>query len=1054
MTEDVIDVVAPMRLKEAVSLMAERKISFLIVSEGCRPIGVLTERDIVRILDEGQKFDQLRVEDVMNSPVITIGLKHNVFQAYDMLGKHSVRHLVVVDGSGFIAGLVTLSNFLDELDIEYFIKLKNASNIMSHHVLTASPEDSIAHVVGLMSLHRVSCILMVENDQPIGIFTERDVTKLSAEQTQRFEEPISRVMSQPVCCVDLHAFIPEVRKQMQKKGIRHLAVTNNLGHLAGLVTQSDVARCMEGRYVDYLRQIIMDKDRQLNASENSLFRHNPNAVFILDLNGDVQSCNAPASILSGLHEKKMVGTSFLEMLRSRDQQQASCLLQSAANGNAESFNAYLLGNRDCETLTLINFVPTSEKNNLQQIYAVVFDITDRCEAEESLMRIEHLFEVVSQSTEQLIGTDDLHTVIDDMMARLGKASAADSVYVYENDWNSDPNVDLSCKLRHEWGYSQEFSTSIAVDTTGMKRWADQLAANQPVYGRTSDFPKYERVFLEGRGIKSLVLIPIFSGSTWWGLIGFSSCNQAHAWSIAEVEALRIAAKSIGSALYRQTMEETHHKLSQALEQAGESVIITNTHGIIEYVNPAFSRITGYSKEEAVGKNPRMLKSGKQKQSFYEKLWQTVNAGNVWSGKLVDRRKDGSLYPAMLTIAPIRNNDEGITGYIGTQQDLTEYQELEAQFQQAQKMEAIGVLVGGMAHDFNNMLGGMTGNLFLTKKHVQQSPEALARIESVEKLGYRAADMVRQLLTFARNERVEMQPLVFGSFVKEAVKLAAVTVPENIELRCRIETNDATIQGDVTQLQQVIMNLLNNARDAMGDSKYACIEVIVSMFDADETFMSQHDRNEKKFVCLQVKDNGCGIPQEEREHVFDAFFTTKDAEHGTGLGLTMVKSALQRHEGVIDISSSAKNGTCFSLYFPLLKAEAVEESRIDDQFVPGSGEWILYAEDDPIIRDTIKEMLEDVGFRLLAAEHGEEALEIYKANREKIKLVMLDVVMPHISGHEVAATIRTIDANMPLIFMTAYEHDSGMDTLTNLERSIVLKKPCPPETLIKHLHELI
>jgi len=307
---------------------------------------------------------------------------------------------------------------------------------------------------------------------------------------------------------------------------------------------------------------------------------------------------------------------------------------------------------------------------------------------------------------------------------------------------------------------------------------------------------------------------------------------------------------------RKRAEAEMRKLSQAIEQGDEGVLMTDTNSVIEYVNPAFCHITGYTAEEVIGKTPAILKSTAQDPDFYKEMWQTISSGKIWHGTLIDRRKDGSYYPAQTTVAPVRSESGEITHYVGMQRDMTEQHKLEEQFRQAQKMEAIGTLVGGIAHDFNNMLSGMLGNLYMAKRRIGDMPEAVHKLEDVEQLGYQAANMIAQLLTFARKGRMEMVAFDFTSFVKESIKMARVSIPENIKLAENITGLDMIITGDATQLQQVLLNLLNNARDAVMDQAEPAICIQLDHFEEDEGFMSMHQELEStSFAHLTVYDNG-------------------------------------------------------------------------------------------------------------------------------------------------------------------------------------------------------
>ena len=488
-------------------------------------------------------------------------------------------------------------------------------------------------------------------------------------------------------------------------------------------------------------------------------------------------------------------------------------------------------------------------------------------------------------------------------------------------------------------------------------------------------------------------------------------------------------------------DELVQKLSQSIEQAGEAIMITDLEGTIEYANPAFERLTGYTVEEVIGKNPRILNSGNQDAEFYAEMWREISSGSVWQNKVIDRKKDGTFYPAMLTISPIRvlsDGKSGITHYVGVQSDLSRLEDLEAQFHQSQKMESLGTLVGGIAHDFNNMLGGITGNLYLAKKAAKEQPDLLNRLNSIEQLSFRSSEMIQQLLTFARKDQVSMNEIPAVPFVKETMKLLRASVPENIDIVTEICNENMIIKGSASQLHQVMMNLVNNACDALGDVDAPCVSVKLDLLQADEPFVEKHnDFTTGEYMHLSVKDNGCGISKRHINNLFEPFFTTKEQGKGTGLGLAMVFGAVKTHHGHIEVDSSEGVGTVIHIYLPLIKPKGVEESiPKQNAAAEGHGELILLVDDNADILETSRDVLESLGYRLLTATNGEQAIEVFKAHSESIDLVIIDVVMPIMSGVDAVQHIRQSKPNIKVIFATGYDKDSS----TNMRGEVVLSKP--------------
>lgn len=485
------------------------------------------------------------------------------------------------------------------------------------------------------------------------------------------------------------------------------------------------------------------------------------------------------------------------------------------------------------------------------------------------------------------------------------------------------------------------------------------------------------------------------------------------------------------------------KLSQAVMQSGEAVVIADADGTIEYVNPAFTKITGYSEEEALGRNTSLLKSGTQPDRFYEEMWNTLLAGNPWQGKVVNRKKNGDFYPAMLTISPIKSESGEITNFIGLQQNLEEYESLEAQFHQAQKMEAIGTLVGGIAHDFNNLLAGMMGNVYLAKKRAKGDPDLVEKLTTVEVLSHRAAELIKQLLTFARKGIVDMRPIPLNPFLKEALKLLRASIPENIALRHDITADPLVVKGDATQLHQILMNLLNNAHDAVEAKKNPYIHVRLEKMYADADFAGQHPGfSIGTYAHLNVEDNGYGISEEKMEHLFEPFFTTKSQGKGTGLGLAMTYGAIQSHHGQIEVESSVGAGSCFHIYLPLLESEKDSDKATSDAelLAQGHGELILLVDDDEHAREAAHHVLESLGYRTLEASDGMQAVELFSQNSAKIDLVISDVVMPKLNGVEAFNRMRAVRSDVNVIFLTGY--DMGAMTAENIPSSehTILNKP--------------
>ncbi|WP_198401636.1 hybrid sensor histidine kinase/response regulator [Ghiorsea bivora] len=511
----------------------------------------------------------------------------------------------------------------------------------------------------------------------------------------------------------------------------------------------------------------------------------------------------------------------------------------------------------------------------------------------------------------------------------------------------------------------------------------------------------------------------------------------------ELADLESGARLAGIVMERQQHEDLLQKLYGAFEHTQDAIMICDLEAKLEYVNPAFEKMTGYSAQEAVGQYIKILRSDQHPPSFYEKLEAQDHAGQHWQGEIIIKRKDGTFLEVERTVSPIFDQHGEAIFLVAIQRDLTEHKLLEAKFSQAQKMEAVGTLVGGIAHDFNNILAGITGNLYLLQMRYAQDSDAMQKLTRIEQLSDRATSLIQQMLTFARKDTVSMTDLNLNQLVTEVFGLIRTSIPKNIELNLDIEQNTTFIHGDTTQIHQVLLNLVNNARDAVENSSQPCINVTLGTYDVDEDFVQQRPYFKTgHYALLSIQDNGCGIPDEHLEHLFEPFFTTKDVGRGTGLGLSMVFGAVKRHQGFVEVASHENQGTTFHVYIPLLqnKTALPKTENSDKLTTKGHGELILLVDDEAMMLEMGTDVLQSLGYRVLQASDGLEAVDIFTANQHDIALVITDIVMPRLGGIEAAERIRNIQANSKIIFSSGYDPDSTLTQNILAKNEIILSKP--------------
>ena len=466
---------------------------------------------------------------------------------------------------------------------------------------------------------------------------------------------------------------------------------------------------------------------------------------------------------------------------------------------------------------------------------------------------------------------------------------------------------------------------------------------------------------------------------------------------------------------REQAEMSLMRLDAAIKTIDETIIITDTQGIIQYVNPAFERTTGYSSDEALGSSIHMLESGKHDQDFYQYMQQAVARDDIWKGLVINKKKDGSLYDVEATLSCIRLPDGTVANYITVQRDVTLELKLEQQYRQAQKMEAIGALAGGIAHDFNNILAAVLGYTQIAIDTVQDRPTTRKHLQAILKATDRAISLVRQILTFSRKTEQEQKPVMPKIVTKEAVKLLRASLPSTIEIRQNIRS-DSVVIADPTQIHQVIMNLCTNAGYAMQEHG-GNLEVSLIDVDLDAESAEQYSAlSPGRHVKLLIADTGCGISPEIIERIFDPFFTTKPHGEGTGLGLSVVHGIVKSCGGAISVHSEQGRGTTFEIYLPVIDSEMTIDSQEAGPLLRGT-ESILFVDDEPMLVDISKKILESLGYRVDVCTKSKEALELFKNDPMAFDAILTDYTMPQMTGIELAREIISIRPDIPVLLCT-------------------------------------
>lgn len=629
-------------------------------------------------------------------------------------------------------------------------------------------------------------------------------------------------------------------------------------------------------------------------------------------------------------------------------------------------------------------------------------------------------------------------------------------------------------------------------------------------------------------------------------------------------------------------ENSDHRLqSAALEAAANAIVITNSAGVIVWANRALTAMTGYDREEIIGKTPQALKSGVHGPEFYSALWATILAGRVWHGEVVNRRKDGSLYTEEMTITPFPSDVGQPTHFIAIKQDVSarkaaeaalrqaeekyrtifensvmgifqstpegrfltmnralaemygyssaaeavasitdigqqlygdgalrkrllaaldakgelrdvqievirkdgtrlwlsynvrcindadgkllhyeglvenvgEWKALERQLQQTQKLEAVGRLAGGVAHDFNNMLGIISGYCEILKDRRDLETGMLADLEEIHKASRKAAALTQQLLAFSRKQVIQPRHVDLNEVLMEISKMLRRLIGDDVEMRMNLCPSEVVVLADQGQLQQVVMNLTVNARDAMPEG--GTLTIATEVCDLDQSYAIQHyPVVPGPYALLSVTDSGMGMDGDTLSHLFEPFFTTKELGRGTGLGLSIVYGIVKQSEGYIWAYSEPGNGSCLKIYLPLRKAAVEAVAALPDITSVRGTETILIVEDNVHLRELMAGYLRALGYQVLEDGDGRSALDRVATQETNIDVVVTDIMMPGMGGRELAQRIVAMGRPPKLLLMSGYTHDPDQQSRAMHEGETFLQKPFALKDLAVKVRQLL
>ncbi|MBI5483448.1 MAG: PAS domain S-box protein [Deltaproteobacteria bacterium] len=570
-------------------------------------------------------------------------------------------------------------------------------------------------------------------------------------------------------------------------------------------------------------------------------------------------------------------------------------------------------------------------------------------------------------------------------------------------------------------------------------------------------------------LKGMAGVPLKSGDEVVGVLGVAFLEEGVLLSDEQLDVLvqfgelasialenaRLNDESRRELAERKKAEASLRRLSVAVEQSPVSIVITDTNGTIEYVNQHFSTLTGYSQEEIIGQTPRILKTGETSAEEYKELWDTILSGGEWHGEFHNRKKNGDLYWEHAHISPIRDSAGRITHFVGLKEDVTERKHLEGQLRHSQKMDAIGQLAGGIANDFNNILTAIIGYSSIMQLKLPDGRVLKNSADQIAATAERGARLTQGLLAFSRTQTTNPVAVDLNEILHRVHQLLPQLISKDINLEIAPSSQTLSVMVDSMQIEQVLMNLATNARDALPNGGSITINADVASIDSDFV-LAMGFGQPGEYARLTFTDTGEGMDEETVKHIFEPFYTTKGGGTGTGLGLAIVYGIIKKHHGYITCQSEVGAGTTFQIYLPFMAgATAVAEKSENESVLPDRRvDLVLVAEDDDAARALEKEILEEFGYSVLEAKDGQQALEIFKRNSDRIDLIILDVIMPKMKGREVYDAIRKIDPSMKFLFCSGYSNEVVIGQ-GDLEKGMnYLAKPFTPKEMLMKIREVL
>jgi PAS domain S-box-containing protein len=1043
----------------------------LVVENGVL-LGLLTERDIVSFLADGRDLANLTIADVMTQSVITLvpDDTQTVLTALSLLQQHQIRHLPILDQYGKLLGLITPQSIRRVLQPANLLKLRRVCEVMTTEVISAIPTTSVLNIAQLMTEHRISCVVIHDlqnKDYPLGILTERDIVQFQILQLDLAQIQAHQVMSTPLFFARPNDSLWDAHQSMQLRRVRRLGIVDHQGTFLGLLTQTHLLNVFDpiefSGIIDTLQQQVEERTTQLEQINQQLLqvqadlesRVNERTVALLQTNLRLQK---------EIHERQQA-----EAELRHSQQQLTDFVENATIGmHWVSADGTILWANQAE-LDLLGY--SREEyigRSITEFHAesdVIDDILCRLTRNEVLQSYSAKLLAKDGSVREVLINSNVYwengEFIHTRCFTRDVTSQADS----ERERQQTENT-LRETLR-----SLEFQ-KFALDQSAIIAITDRQGIITEINEQFCQISQYDRDELIGQnhriissGYHSIEFFrslwsTIASGKVWQGEIKNRAKDGSFYWVATTIvpgldsEGKPAQYLSIRFDITQQKQaEEKIHEQAALLDLTTDAIILRDFENRILFWNHGAENLYGWKKEEALDKNITEL-IYKNLSPELEIARKTVVEQGEWQGELEKINQLGQEVIVQSRWTLVRDEAGNPRSILAVDTNITEQKLLEGQFLRAQRLESLGTLASGIAHDLNNILTPILAVAQLLPVRLPDLDEQNQRLlQMLQDSSKRGSDLVSQILSFARGAEGKRTTIQAGHLLLEVGRVVKQTFPKSIAVHEDVTPPELwMVSADATQLHQVFMNLCINARDAMPEGGTLSLKAKNIRLDANYARMHLNAQ-EGPYVVIKITDTGIGIEADVLDRIFEPFFTTKELGKGTGLGLSTVVTIVKQHDGFITVYSEANMGTCFTVYLPALESADIDQSPEDLEVLFGNGELILVVDDEASIREITRVSLETHNYQVITACDGIDAFSVYAEHKQRVSVIILDLMMPLLDTSTIISTLKRMNPQVQIIAMSGLAPNQAIAGPDSTAIQAFLQKPFTAYELLRTIHQV-